>query len=300
VLWQDCFDQLKVAAENQPLLATDKALNPKANREKTFELAFERFNVPSTYLAIQSALAIYATGHTTAVVVDFGEEEIRTMPMLEGYILPHGYNAVPYGGDNVTRYLKSLLEKRGVLLSENADDANALCEAMKDSYCRVAPTLEEFNRIVESPDGSEITGFSRKVLLPNGSEVEIGKELVQATEGLFQPSLFGISDVWGLPDLTIKGLHSCNLDIRKDVYNTIVITGGTSLLPGLAERLKKGVEDLRYHNTYKVGIVAAPERGIGSWVGGSILGSLTNFHDSLVTRLEYDESGPTIVHRRCF
>lgn len=50
----------------------------------------------------------------------------------------------------------------------------------------------------------------------------------------------------------------------------------------------------------KVKIVAPPERKYSSWIGGSILASLSTFQQMWISKQDYDESGPSIVHRKCF
>jgi len=50
----------------------------------------------------------------------------------------------------------------------------------------------------------------------------------------------------------------------------------------------------------KVKVVAPPERKYSVWIGGSILSSLSTFATMWITKQEYDESGPSIVHSKCF
>ena len=91
----------------------------------------------------------------------------------------------------------------------------------------------------------------------------------------------------------------CDIDIRKDLYNQIVLSGGTSMYSGLSDRLQKEVTSLA-PSTMKVKIISPPERKYSVWIGGSILASLSTFQQMWITKAEYDESGPGIVHRKCF
>jgi actin-related protein len=70
------------------------------------------------------------------------------------------------------------------------------------------------------------------------------------------------------------------------------------MFPGIAERLTKELVSLA-PKTYKVKVVAPPERKNSVWIGGSILASLSTFQQFLITKAEYDEFGPSIVHRKC-
>jgi actin, other eukaryote len=91
----------------------------------------------------------------------------------------------------------------------------------------------------------------------------------------------------------------CDIDIRKDLYGNVVLSGGTTMLPGIAERLQKELTALA-PSTSRVRIVAPPERKYSVWIGGSILASLSTFQNLWCSKQEYDESGPGIVHRSMF
>jgi actin-related protein len=91
------------------------------------------------------------------------------------------------------------------------------------------------------------------------------------------------------------------MDIRAELYSNIILSGGTTMLPGLPERLTREIQKLAPSATsQKVKVIAMPERKFSVWVGGSILSSLSNFQVMWITKSEYDESGPQIVHRKCF
>jgi actin beta/gamma 1 len=90
-----------------------------------------------------------------------------------------------------------------------------------------------------------------------------------------------------------------DIDIRKDLYLNVVMSGGTSMLEGFAERLNKELVAL-VPTTMKVKINAPPERKYSAWIGGSILASLTTFQQMWISKAEYDEYGPEFIHRKCF
>jgi len=115
---------------------------------------------------------------------------------------------------------------------------------------------------------------------------------------LFKPSFIG-KEYNGLHELTFNSIMKCDVDVRKDLYNNIVLSGGTTMFPGIAERLSKEVSALA-PSSMKIKVVAPPERRYSVWIGGSILSSLSTFQTMWITKAEYDESGPSIVHRKCF
>src|ERR1051325_5042986 len=88
----------------------------------------------------------------------------------------------------------------------------------------------------------------------------------------------------------------CDVDIRKDLYGNTVLSGGTTMFEGIAERMTKEITALA-PASMKIKIVAPPERKYSVWIGGSILASLSTFQSMWISKQEYDESGPSIVHR---
>lgn len=76
-------------------------------------------------------------------------------------------------------------------------------------------------------------------------------------------------------------------------------SGGTTMYPGLPDRMKKEITALA-PSSMRIKIIAPPERKYSVWIGGSILASLSTFQQMWISKQEYDESGPSIVHRKCF
>jgi actin-related protein len=120
----------------------------------------------------------------------------------------------------------------------------------------------------------------------------------RAPEALFQPSVLG-QEAAGIHETTYNSIMKCDVDIRKDLYGNIVMSGGTTMYPGIADRMQKEINALA-PSSMKVKIVAPPERKYSVWIGGSILASLSTFQQMWISKQEYDESGPSIVYRKCF
>ncbi len=103
----------------------------------------------------------------------------------------------------------------------------------------------------------------------------------------------------GIHENIFNSIMKCDIDIRKDLYANNVLSGGTTMYPGIADRMQKEITALA-PSTMKIKIIAPPERKYSVWIGGSILASLSTFQSMWITKAEYDESGPSIVHRKCF
>ena len=132
--------------------------------------------------------------------------------------------------------------------------------------------------------------------LPDGKVISIGNERFRCPEALFRPSFLGM-EAAGIHEITHNSIMKCDVDIRKDLYENVVLSGGTTMFPNIADRMQKELAAL---STMKSRIIAPPEREYSAWIGGSILGSLSTFQQMCISKKEYDEIGPRIVHRKCF
>lgn len=103
----------------------------------------------------------------------------------------------------------------------------------------------------------------------------------------------------GIHETTYNSIMKCDIDIRKDLFANTVLSGGTTMYPGIADRMQKEITALA-PATIKIKIIAPPERKYSVWIGGSILASLSTFQQMWISKAEYDEAGPAIVHRKCF
>ncbi|VDP62209.1 unnamed protein product [Schistosoma mattheei] len=134
--------------------------------------------------------------------------------------------------------------------------------------------------------------------LPDGQMITVGNDRFRCPEALFKPSFLGM-ECSGIHETTYSSIMKCDVDIRKDLYSNIVLSGGSTMFPGISDRMQKEICNLA-PTTMKIKIVAPPERKYSVWIGGSILASLSTFNQMWITKQEYDESGPGIVHRKCF
>ena len=164
---------------------------------------------------------------------------------------------------------------------------------MKETLCFVAEDYDqELSRANTSSD------IEKNFELPDGEVITIGAERFRCPEVLFKPNLIG-KESKGIHKLVHESIMKCDVDIRRDLYTNIVLSGGSTMFPNIDVRLTKEMKALA-PASIEVKIVAPPERRCSVWIGGSILCSLSTFQEMWIAKDEYDEFGAGIVHRKCF
>jgi len=288
-IWRHVYDyELRVKASERPVLLTEPPLNPLQNRERMTEIMFEGFMVPAMYVAVQAALALYASARTTGIVLDSGDGVTHTVPIYEGYCLPHAVSRLDIAGRDITEYFMRLLLESGYSFVSTAE--REIVKDIKEKLCYVAldPTLE----MKASPEE-----IMKEYRLPDSNIIQIGSQLFRAPETLFVPANVGI-EAAGVHKMLFNSVTKCDIDVRRDLYGNVLLSGGSTLFPGLEERILKEMH-LQVPVGMLVKIIAPPERKYSVWVGASVLSCLTSFKSMWITVRDYGDFGAAVVHRKC-
>lgn len=170
------------------------------------EIMFERFQVPAFYLSIQAVLSLYSSGKTTGLVVDAGDGVTHTVPIYEGYSLPHAIERNDLAGRDLTDYMRKMLNEVGLNFTSSSEVETI--RDMKEKLCYVALDYEaEMQKYSSNTSNSEYE-------LPDGEIVHVGSQKFRCPEALFKPLNMG-KDMPGLHDLTYQSIIKCDIDVRK-------------------------------------------------------------------------------------
>jgi len=283
-IWHYTFhNQLMIAPEEYIMLLTDSSPRPQLNREKMIKSLFETFNVSGFYVENPALLSLYANGDVTGMVCNSGDGVTHCVPIYEGYCIPSAVLCLNLAGKDITEYLQQKLYERNYMFNSTAE--KEIVKDVKEKLSYVA--LDYDDELMK-----ETNELEQNYELPDGQIITIGAERFICSEILFRPNLIWL-DLEGIHKLIFQSIMKCDVDIQKDLFRNIVMSGGSTMFNGMVERMQKEIQAL--NDTLTIKIVAPPQRKYGAWIGGSILASTSTFLDLCITKKEYKESGISMV-----
>ena len=285
-LWKHILvNELKVEPAEYNILLTETPMNPKENTEKMTQLMFETFNVLGLYIANEPVLSLYSIGKYSGISSDLGENISYFVPIFYGSPLPHAIIRLNLAGKDLNEYMLKLLVETGQRFSTTAE--KEIIKIIKEKSCYVALDYEKEIKNVEE--------FNYE--LPDGNKIIIKEQRIKCPEALFNPEIIS-KEGNGIGQSCFNSIQKCNIDIRKDLYNCIVLSGGTSMFNSLPKRFKKEVKNLSPDLLKEeINIIAPDERKYSAWIGGAIFSYSSD--NIWITKTEYEEYGDLIVHRKC-
>eukprot|EP01117_Protostelium_nocturnum_P013590 TRINITY_DN508_c0_g1_i1.p1 TRINITY_DN508_c0_g1~~TRINITY_DN508_c0_g1_i1.p1 ORF type:complete len:391 (+),score=151.08 TRINITY_DN508_c0_g1_i1:120-1292(+) len=300
-VWDYTFhEKLRVTPKDCKILLTEAPMNPQMNRKKMVEVMFEKYGFKAAYIAIQAVLTLYAQGLMDGVVVDSGDGVTHIVPVYQGYSLPHLTKRLDVAGRDVTRYLIKLLLLRGYAFNRTADFETV--RQLKEKLCYVG-----YDLTLEKQLSNETTTLVESYTLPDGRVIKVGGERFEAPEVLFEPHLLDV-DGGGMSEQLFDCINKADIDLRSTFYEHIVLSGGSTMYPGLPSRLEKDIKNLYLTHVlkgnkaglakFKLRIEDPPRRKHMVFLGGAVLaGIMKDKEDFWMSKREWEEVGETVLKK---
>ena len=270
------------------MLLTEPQLNPNTNRERTVKIMLEEFNIIGCYLACDAALALYATGRTTGCVYSSGGGVSHIVPVYEGYVVSDGVMRQDLGGRDVTDYLAKLLNEKGFLFYMCTLTDKYIVEEIKQKICDIALDFEK--EIMDWKDPASHSLSESSFELPDGKIITVGNEMIRAPESTPNSGVTG--NVGGMDELLWSGIMKCDKDLRKTMFENIVLNGGNTKFGGLDKEIKKEMERRRDVDEHvEVNVIVEDNSEYNAWIGGNVFVGLNQMEKLWITRYEYNQYG---------
>lgn len=272
------------------ILFTDPLSTPKSVREQLVQLMFETFNVSGFYASEQAVLSLYAVGRISGCTVDVGHGKIDIAPVIEGAVQHIASRRFEVGGIDLTKLLADELAKSNPNMKLNMSDI----ERLKEQFSRCADDDVAY---------SKMQCEEELHTLPDGQVIKIGKERYTVGEALFQPSILGL-EAHGIVEQLVHTISTVASENHRQLLENTVLCGGTASMTGFEDRFQK--EASLSSSAIRPALVKAPDympenlTQYSAWVGGAILAKVVFPQNQHITKGDYDETGPSIVHRKCF
>lgn len=280
----------EVSLKEHTMLITEHPYSLRRQREKMCEILFESFGLGAVNVAIPAVLSLYSTGRTTGVAADVGDGVCCIAPVFDGFALPGSVQRINIAGRDITRQMQLEIMKDGYCL--NSSSEFEIVRNMKERIGFVNTSSASTNlRSYNTEDQIE------KFQLPDGKFLRVQKDsLSRPAELLFQPESFGFEEQ-KIHDALYNSILRADVDLRGKFFETIILSGGCTMLKNFGSRL---LHELRgIDQEVKLKIYASPERRNNTFVGGSILSSLSTFNNIVVSKKQFMED-PSSVHDTYF
>eukprot|EP00439_Symbiodinium_sp_Y106_P021299 s1350_g2.t1 len=292
-VFQAALDEMKVHDPSQhPCLVTEAPFNPTVHREVLVEKLFEELRVPAVQVVHSGALALYATDRRTGLVIEVGDGVAQTVPLFDSYVVTNAVQRRDFGGRDLTAYLGELLQRELGYKEALADEVWwTQLQTVKERMCRVATQHAPVSR--QDP-------VQQEYKLPDGKVLDWEQGLLsQCAEALFQPGqhLKLDEEAVGIHKMAAGSVLACGLDIQKSLANSVVLSGGSTLFPGMCQRVQEELQRL-LPSAVKAKVTRVAKPTYAAFMGGSILASMPDLQRTFMTRSEYLEYGASFIQSK--
>eukprot|EP00300_Choanocystis_sp_HF-7_P018118 c1993_g1_i1.p1 GENE.c1993_g1_i1~~c1993_g1_i1.p1 ORF type:complete len:375 (+),score=74.55 c1993_g1_i1:246-1370(+) len=324
-LLNHALKSLHANPQEHPFLMSEPPHVSKSQRSKLCEIIFEKYSPPAYFVTKSPVLSAFSCGRTNATVVDCGASGIVVTAMHEGFCFSKSMQRSDLAGDALDRLVLHQLGELGI----NLEPSYAIKRRVNQDKLQIErldfpltkPSYRQFfvkeiardlrEACCNVRDYSETVPTPECYHTPQGSVTPFETCRSRAGDVLFNPSLLtpaerqatGIApdaNLRGLSEMVLSCISASDVDMRRELFNNVILCGGMSLFQGLQGKLQADLGSKTPHGMkLKLFSATPPERRFSAWIGGSILASLGSFHQIWISKAEYDEHGSKIIESKC-
>eukprot|EP00775_Hariotina_reticulata_P009584 gene9584-9747_t len=320
------YEQLGwIKGEEGSILFVEPLFTGKSERERLTKLMFEEFNVAGLYLHDAAVSSLFSTGKMAGCVVDIGHGKIDVAAVSEGITQAPGAARLSFAGEQLTELLGNLLQQQQLLPQQLG--------ALKTQCCQAAPSPAAYQMILKQQQHVQHTGSISSTVhqqqprqvgssgidhhhhqqsdgslqeytLPDGIKIAITTEGLTTAEALFDPTLLRQSTP-GLVDCILEVVSDLpDASIKRSVLENLLLCGGGACIPGLGQRVISSLTG-QLPTGLPASLCQLPEYMLQQspqyvpYIGGAVMAKLVAYQSHFMIKAEYEEIGPSAVHRKC-
>ena len=254
----------------------DSIFTSSKEREIIAQILFEKFKIFQLHFEPQSIMTLYSTSKTSGLVVQSGEMTTEIIPIIEGYIISQGICNFPISGHQLTNKFENAY--RDIFDINNVSNNYWMAQTIKEQFSEILPSRKSFEELITKKEKNK-----KEFILPDGNIVELGDEIYEIPESLFNPNIIDVQSE-NLPNAIIESINRCDISTRKELFNNIILGGGNTFIKGFEARLKSEIDGIKKRNC---GIINLEERKYSAWIGASVISSLSNFNKKWISKGDY-------------
>lgn len=284
------FNELKQNVINdKSVLLTSHLNTSKYSKEISLSIFFELFGIPYFYLGSQPLVSLYSAGKITGMVYSCGGYSTSCTPIFEGSLNAYSSSNDLIGGEDCTKYLADNFDDIRRNNNSNISELlhNDFYREIKENYTKIS---KDYNSDITSASNNHNSASS--ITLPDGKSLELGNLIYSTGEVLFNNN--GRSII----NCITASLLKTELEYKPEIYNNIILIGGSFNYSSIQDRLLKEINNNK-QSFYSPKIVNINDKINSSWIGGSVICNLSSFQQMWISKEDFEECGPSIIHRKC-
>jgi actin-related protein len=282
------YQQLNIKEEyqfKQPLIIITPFYKSELEKAKLQELFLNSLNFPYILFLSETQSVLSTLQKTSGVIVNIGESHTYISTIFHGFTNIMARDVFPITGADITKYfLNLILSNSSVTKNIYLDEAIAKEIKEQISLCVLDPNGEK-KRVKEG-----LTKYDRIVDLPDGSKLNLNSERFLLAEPFFDPKVIHV-DYISIAEAISKAVKSWDRENWEELLTNVVLAGGSSLIPGLSERLE--IELQKYFSEKLkplIKVVAVSGRENMGWIGASVLYSKDQLKKGWISNLNLEDS----------